>query len=105
MLLPGASGKVADDLAVKAGQHLGFRTDAMPEVVESPILHPLVEKAIGFGGGGLFKRGKNLLLSGSGFCLKKDGALHSLNNTKNYLSANASLLPPVNGVGFRSEGF
>jgi hypothetical protein len=104
---PNASREVADHLNVESRQPFGFGTDTTPEVVELLIIHSFRKKPVGLGNGGLYKYGKNTLFSRSSLCLKKDSALHSPNRYRSketkYLTPAASLLPPVNGVGFRSE--
>jgi len=106
LLPPSASCEVADRLNVEPRQLLGFGTDAAPEVVELPVVASFRKKSVRFRSSNLLKGREGILFMGSRVCLKKDCPLHSPNqqkkNTKNYLSAATSLLPPVNGVGFRS---
>lgn len=106
---PSASGEVADHLDVESSAPFGLGTDAVPEVVELCIPDSLREKSVCLQHGHFFKFGKNFLLEFGCYTLKKNRSLHPnararklQATTYGYLS---SLLPPVNGVGFRSEGF
>jgi hypothetical protein len=106
LLPPDASCEVADDLNVEPRQSLGFGTDAAPEVVERPVVASFRKKPVNFSSSSLFKRRKSTLFGDGRLGLKKDGSFHSPNQDScvQNLRPPASFLPPVNGVGFHSEG-
>jgi hypothetical protein len=107
LLVPNGSGNVADDLNVESTSLLCFHCNGLPKVVEFGMVGSLKEKTVSFGGGLFLKLGQKILFESGSHRLKENRSLHP--NAGERISQAitsvfpSSLLPPLKGVGFRSE--